>query len=329
MISREQELIRDIFAPLTVGDPGAFALRDDAALIVEGAENGFVVTSDMLVAGVHFLPDDPPDLIARKALRVNLSDLAAKGADPHGYLVSLALSAETTKEWVQGFADGLQHDQGIFGCHLMGGDTVKTPGPLSVSITAIGHAPGGEMIQRKGAAPGDLIYVTGTIGDGALGLAVRKETPLPGTLDDGDLDHLLGRYLIPEPRVALAAAVGAHATASMDISDGLAGDLALLCDVSGVSAKIAVEQVPLSPPAARVCGADAQWLERALTGGDDYELLVCVAPSEREAFEQAAAGAGIGVTIVGLVTEGSGPPVFRHGDGTPLRFAHPSYSHLG
>lgn len=329
MISREQQLIRDIFAPLTAGDPGAFALRDDAALIVEGGENGFVVTSDMLVAGVHFLPDDPPDLIARKALRVNLSDLAAKGADPHGYLVSLALNTGTGEEWVRGFADGLLHDQSIFGCHLMGGDTVTTPGPLSVSITAFGRAPGGEMIQRKGAAPGDLIYVTGTIGDGALGLAVRQGTAMPGDLDDGDLDHLRGRYLVPEPRVALAPAVHAYATAAMDISDGLAGDLALLCDVSGVSAEISVGDVPLSPPAARICGAGYEWLERALTGGDDYELLVCVAPSGRETLEQSAMDAGIPVTTIGHVTEGSASPVFRRRDGTPLRFKHPSYSHLG
>ena len=329
MISREQELIRDIFAPLIAGDPGAFALRDDAALIVEGAENGFVVTSDMLVAGVHFLPDDPPDLIARKALRVNLSDLAAKGADPHGYLVSLALSTDTANEWVQGFADGLRHDQAIFGCHLMGGDTVRTPGPLSVSITAIGRAPGGQMVQRQGAGPGDVIYVTGTIGDGALGLAVRNEMAMPGNLDAGDLDHLRGRYLVPEPRVALVPAVGAYATASMDVSDGLAGDLALLCDVSGVSAEIAIEQVPLSPPAAKVCRADTEWLERALTGGDDYELLVCIAPSEQEVFERSAEEAGVAVTLIGHVTEATGSPVFRDGDGQPRRFKHPSYSHLG
>ena len=329
MISREQQLIRDIFAPLTEGEPGAFALRDDAALLVDGAQNGLVVTSDMLVAGVHFLPDDPPDLIARKALRVNLSDLAAKGADPHGYLVSLALGTDTPDEWVQGFADGLMHDQGIFGCRLMGGDTVKTPGPLSVSITAIGRAPGGRMVRRQGASPGDLIYVSGTIGDGALGLAVRKDVAVPGNLDDGDLDHLRGRYLVPEPRVALASAVHVHATAAMDISDGLAGDLALLCEVSGVGAEIAVGQVPLSPPAAKICSADAEWLERALTGGDDYELLVCIAGRSREAFERAAEDAGVAVTPIGHVTEGPGRPVFHDGDGPPRQFKQPSYSHLG
>ena len=328
MISREQQLIRDIFAPLTAQEPGAFGLRDDAAMLTPGADDGLVVTADMLVAGGHFLPDDPPDLIARKALRVNLSDLAAKGADPRGYLVSLALTGETGREWVQGFADGLAHDQGIYGCHLLGGDTVRTPGPLTVSVTAIGNLPDGRMIQRAGAMPGDLIYVSGTIGDGALGLAVHNGDAVPGGLNCGELDDLRQRYLLPQPRVVLAAAVREHASAAMDVSDGLAGDLTLLCDVSGVSAEVAVGQVPLSLAAAKACGADPQWLERALTGGDDYELLICVSPFGRDPFERSAGDAGVAVGKIGYIVEGKEPPVFRDQGGRPYRFENLSYSHV-
>ena len=328
MISREQQLIRDIFAPLTAQEPGAFGLRDDAAVLAAGAEDDLVLTADMLVAGVHFLPDDPPDLIARKALRVNLSDLAAKGADPRSYLVSLALTGETGGEWVQGFADGLARDQGIYSCHLLGGDTVRTPGPLTVSVTAIGHIPQGRMVRRAGAAPGDLIYVSGTIGDSALGLAVHSAEALPGGLNDGELDELRQRYLLPQPRVVLAPAVREHASAAMDISDGLAGDVALLCDVSGVSAELTVGRVRLSPAAAKVCDADRQWLETALTGGDDYELLICVAPSKRDAFERAAEDTGVAVGRIGYIVEGKEPPVFRDQGGRSYRFENLSYSHL-
>ena len=297
-------------------------------MLATGADDDLVLTADMLVAGVHFLPGDPPDLIARKALRVNLSDLAAKGADPRGYLVSLALTGETGGEWVQGFADGLARDQGIYGCHLLGGDTVSTPGPLTVSVTAIGHVPQGRMVQRAGAAPGDLIYVSGTIGDGAMGLSVHNGEAVPGGLNGGELDDLHQRYLLPQPRVALASAVRAHASAAIDISDGLAGDLTLLCDVSGVSAEVAVGQVPLSPAAAKACGADPQWLERALTGGDDYELLMCVSPSGRDAFERSAGDAGVAVGKIGYIVEGKDPPVFREQGGRTYHFENPSYSHL-
>ena len=236
----EDALIARFFAPLAT-EPGAAALTDDAAVLPAGPGE-LVVTKDMLVAGVHFFADDPPDLVARKALRVNLSDLAAKGALPAGFLIGLGLPPDWTEEFLQSFASGLGADIDHFGCPLFGGDTVKVPGPLTLSITAFGRAK--RTVRRDGAWPGDLVVATGTIGDGALGLAARGAEREPAgaphwlqALDEDQRAALRLRYLQPEPRSALAEAVSAHASAAMDISDGFAGDLAKLAAASGVRAR--------------------------------------------------------------------------------------------
>ncbi len=242
--SGEDSLIARYFRPIAT-DPGAFNLDDDAAALKSSGDD-IVVTTDAIVEGVHFLPDDPPDTVARKALRVNLSDLAAKGAVPAGFVLTLALR-HTDEAWLKPFAAALGEDAAQFGCPLLGGDTVSTPGPLMVSITAFGRVPSGKMVHRSGARPGDRVLVTGTIGDAALGLAVLKGGKVQAAVNDiAARDLLIGRYRVPQPRTALAAIVSEFASAAMDVSDGLAGDLAKLCGVSGVSAVIDVPSIPLS-----------------------------------------------------------------------------------
>jgi len=227
--SGEDDLIARYFRPLAT-DPGAFGLIDDAALLNHTGDD-LVLTTDAIVEGVHFLSGDPPDTIARKALRVNLSDLAAKGAVPAGFVLTLALR-EAKEEWLAPFARALGEDAATFNCPVLGGDTVSTPGPLMISITAFGRVPQGKMVRRSGAKPGDRIAVTGTIGDAALGLRLLKEQAGEG-LDMLSREFLIQRYRVPQPRNALAVVIREHASAAMDVSDGLAGDLAKLCAASG------------------------------------------------------------------------------------------------
>src|SRR4029079_5409063 len=233
--SGEDRLIARFFKPLAT-HPGALGLTDDAALLKPPPGCDLVLTTDAIMAGVHFFPDDPPGQLSRKALRVNLSDLAAKGAKPLGFLLSLALPAEVSENWLSAFAAGLKADADAYGCALLGGDTDRTPGPLTISIAMLGTVPKDTMVRRAGAKPGDRIMVTGTIGDAALGVRLRRGAAWKVPLDERE--YLLSRYLLPQPRTAVAKAVRTNASAAMDISDGLAGDLAKLCRVSGVAATV-------------------------------------------------------------------------------------------
>jgi len=215
-MSGEDDLIARYFMPLA-SDPGAFGLIDDAA-ILKGSSDDLVVTTDAIVEGVHFLPDDPPDTIARKALRVNLSDLAAKGALPAGFVLTLALH-EANERWLAPFAQALGEDAKHFGCPLLGGDTVSTPGPLTISITVFGRVPEGRMVRRSGALAGDVVVVTGTIGDATLGLSLLQHGSAQGS--PAQQQALIARYRVPQPRSGLAEAVRDHARGAMDVSDGL------------------------------------------------------------------------------------------------------------
>ena len=322
--SAEDRLITRFFAPLAT-HPGALGLSDDAAFIKPPPGCELVLKADAIVGGVHFFNDDPAHAIASKALRVNLSDLAAKGATPLGFLVSLALPKDTSEAWLKSFADGLREDAATYKCPLFGGDTVRTPGPVMVSVSMVGHVPDGMMVRRAGAKAGDKVFVTGTIGDAALGVKLRQGATWP--LSDAQREHLLSRYLLPRPRNALTEAVRHYASASMDVSDGLVGDFMKLCRVSGVAANIDVARVPLSDAARAVLTTEPGVRETALTGGDDYEILCTVPPAKVDRFRVAAMAAEVAVTEIGTIGEGEGVR-FVDDDGNPLVFAHGAFSHF-
>ncbi len=321
----EDELIARLLAPLA--GQGAFGLKDDAALIVPPPGCDLVVTTDAIVAGVHYFDDDPPESVARKALRVNLSDLAAKGADPLGFLLTLALPPDIGADWLERFIAALGADAQARGIALLGGDTVRTPGPPMLSITAFGNVASGRMVSRLGARPGDRLYVSGSIGDAAIGLRLRQGFEAPG-LSASARAHCLARYLEPQPRNGLAAALRDCASGGMDVSDGFVGDVTKMLAASGASARIDLRAVPLSAAAREAVELDPALFEIALTGGDDYELLASVPTGSAQAFETMAQAAGVAVAQVGLVTEGLARPDFLGLDGAPRVFTRGGFSHF-
>jgi thiamine-monophosphate kinase len=289
----EFELIERLFAPLAT-DSGAFGLADDACVLPEDALCDVVATTDGLVEGVHFLADDPANLIAKKTLRVNLSDLAAKGAKPVGYLLALSLPERIGMDWLEDFARGLAEDQAAFTVSLLGGYTTATPGPLTLVVTAFGHVPRGRMIRRAGAKPGDGVYVSGTIGDAGAGLAALQGESGPA--------YLIERYRLPSPRLALGQALRGVATAALDVSDGLVADLGHIAEVSGVRIVLEAERIPLSPALRSFWGGSTEAIVRAATAGDDYEIAF-TAPSVPASL---AAQSGVPVTRIGRVEAGAG-----------------------
>jgi thiamine-monophosphate kinase len=324
----EERLIARHFRPLAT-HPGALGLIDDAAVLSVPAASELVLTVDAVVAGVHFFPGDPPDLVAKKALRVNLSDLAAKGATPAGFLLSLALPQSVDDRWLKAFTRGLRADAKAYGCPLLGGDTDRTAGPITISIAAFGTLPKGAMVHRSGARTGDRIVVTGTVGDAALGLALRRAgNARPWRLRPRERAHLSARYLLPQPRNAIAECIRKYATAAMDVSDGLAGDLGKLCAASGVAAIVDVARVPLSPAARRAVAAEPRLIEMALTGGDDYEILAAVPPRAVAALRSKAKAKGVPVTEIGTVVRGKPAARFRDREGKQMLFKRLSFSHF-
>ncbi|MFS8038453.1 thiamine-phosphate kinase [Xanthobacter sp. AM11] len=326
--SGEDRFIARFFRPIA-GTPAALGLLDDAALLSPPEGCDLVLTKDAVVAGVHFFADDPPASVARKALRVNLSDLAAKGAAPLGALLAIALPKAMPEAWVEAFAQALGADAAAHGCPILGGDTVSTPGPVTITITALGAVPRGGFVPRTGARPGQAILVSGTIGDAALGLVLRRDGTAPAFagLDREQRAHLLDRYLHPQPRLALAPALRAHAAAAMDVSDGLAGDVAKMLAASGCGGRLEARRVPLSAAAAAVVKADGSLLATALTGGDDYEVVACVPHGAVAAFIAAAAEAGVPVALIGETRAGEGLEVTDAG-GHPLALGAGSFSHF-
>ncbi|MCX8134409.1 MAG: thiamine-phosphate kinase [Roseococcus sp.] len=300
------------FRPLA--GEGALGLADDAALLAPPPGCELVLAADAMVQGVHFLPEDPPESIGRKLLRVNLSDLAAMGAAPLGYLMTVALPPGLPEGWLAGFAAGLAQDQGRFGLAVLGGDTVSTPGPVTLSLTILGTVAPGAALRRAGARPGDAIWVSGRIGDGWLGLrAARGEWPDPG-------GALAARYRLPEPRLALGRALRGLAHACLDVSDGLLQDLSHLCREGGVAAEVEAARIPVSDPAAPIAAL--------ATGGDDYELLFAAAPEAEEAVLAAAAAAATPVTRIGRFTAGPPRVTLRAPGGADITPERLGWSHL-
>jgi thiamine-monophosphate kinase len=327
----EFELIARYFAPLARDFPGAYGLLDDAAVITPASDNELVVKTDTIVGGIDFLPDDPANLIARKGLRVNLSDLAAKGAVPRAYLLDLVLPNTVDEAWIAAFVTGLARDQAEYDIHLIGGDMSSTSGPITIAVTAFGEAPIGQIIRRGRAQAGDTIFVTGTIGDGALGLSVLSSA-LP-SLDAGSAAFLVDRYRLPQPRVALGPQLIGIATAGLDVSDGLVADLRHLCAVSRLDAVIEAGSVPLSPAARVAISGDPQRLAIALTGGDDYELLFTAPPAAATRIGELSRSFATPITPIGrmtALTRGDQPRVVVLDNvGRPLSFASEGWTHFG
>lgn len=303
-IEGEDDLVGTFLAPLAAGNPGALGLKDDCALLAPTPGMELVLKTDPVVGGVHFLPDDNPADIAWKALAVNVSDLAAKGAAPRIYLMALSLPEAPERDWMARFAEGLGAAQRAFGIALAGGDTDRTPGRLSIAITVIGEVPAGRMVRRAAAEAGDALYVSGTLGDAALGLALRLDGGLAARLglSADEAAHAIGRYLRPQPRVALAEALRTHARAAMDLSDGLMKDLGRMCRASGIGAHVTAADLPLSPAMRRALAADPARIRDAVAAGDDYEILAAVPSAACADFEAAAECAGVAVARIGRIT---------------------------
>ena len=323
-VAGEFETIEKLLAPLAHPEWGR-GLLDDVAVLPSRPGHDLVLTKDAIVEGVHFLADDPLDTVARKLLRVNLSDLAAKGAEPFGYLLSCFWSARCGWPEREGFAAGLAADQATFGVHLLGGDTVSTPGPLAFSLTALGWAPRDGAVGRAGAQPGDLVFVTGNIGDGGLGLrAARGELALAPER----VEALAAHYRTPTPRLDFAEAIRDFASASVDVSDGLAADLAHIAKASAVGVELNLNVLPLSA-AAHAWFADRvdpqAALESLATAGDDYEIAFTAHPRHEEALRRAAERRLLRLTRIGEVRAGAGLEVLF--DGRPVALRRTGWTH--
>jgi thiamine-monophosphate kinase len=322
----EFETIAKLFRPLAEGVPASRELRDDAAVMAARPGFDLVITKDMLVEGVHFLSSDPFDLVARKALRVNLSDLAAKGAEPFGYFLGVSWTHNADWDDRSAFARGLAEDQKLFGVHLLGGDTVRADGPFTVSVTALGWTPHGKAPARNGARPGDHVVISGSIGDGWLGLQAAKGT-LRG-LEDARLEALVRHYHRPEPRLDLGRALREHVSASLDVSDGMVADLGHIAAESAVGIEVDLEKTPLSGAAKAWLAQRADELSARLdlaTGGDDYEIACTVPPPHLDTVMKAAARLALPVTVVGRVVKGRGVRVLFEGQEVPV--PHAGWTH--
>jgi thiamine-monophosphate kinase len=319
----EFELIRRYFAPLA--GPGSLKLTDDAAVVDLQPGRSLVATTDTVIADVHFLADDPPDLIARKALRVNLSDLASMGAEPLGYLLVTALPAGIDENWVAQFSRGLAQDQAEFSISLLGGDTAFTPGPLSLTITALGQVERGKALLRSGAKPGDRVYLSGTIGDSAFGLKLAKGEPL--TLSPSEKSSLLDRYRLPQPRLGLGRRLIGVASAAMDVSDGFAADLGHICQASRVGALVEAAKMPVSPALRSVLEVGQASLVEVATGGDDYELLFTAPAAVELLLGRIATELALPLTAVGEIRREPGVIVLDQ-NGRAVELGPGGYRHF-
>ena len=318
----EFSLIERLFEPLA--GPEGLGLRDDAAVLTPLPGRDLVLTKDAIAEGRHYLSSDPPDTVAKKLIRVNLSDLAAKGATPRGYLLSCAWSAETPLDWMEAFAGGLKDDQSKFGLSLWGGDTIRVSGPSVFSLTAIGDVPSGQMVTRAGAAAGDDLWVTGTIGDGALGLLAAQGDY--AATEPEDKDYLISRYRIPQPPVAFGGKLVGLASAALDVSDGLLGDLHHLCAASQVGAGVDRSAIPLSQAFAKCLASDEKYWELVYGGGDDYQILFAAPREQQERIVALARSTNIQVSCIGHLVKEEGVVVLDEA-GQPIEVAPTGFTH--
>lgn len=325
----EFDIIARIFAPLA-RETGALGLRDDGAVLMVTEGHELVVTCDTLVEGVHFLKDDPAESVGHKALAVNLSDLTAKGARGYTYTLSLALPTDTSTEWLEGFAAGLRDVQAQTGISLIGGDTTASPGPRTITITALGLVSHQHAVLRLGAKPGDRLYVSGTIGDAYLGLRLLREPELAKTwgLTDENVAVLVDRYRRPAASGTLAILVRNFAQAAIDVSDGLVGDTEKLCEVSHVGARIEAAHVPFSGPAQKVLSHEPGLLPTLMTAGDDYGVVVAVSEKSAPGFESEAEANGAAFTRLGTVLPAEEGLTVLDGKGHPLELKHKGFRHF-
>lgn len=321
----EFDIIATYFAPLTKNNPGALGLKDDAAVITPHPFYQLVLTKDAITENVHFFAGDNPQDIARKLLRVNLSDLAAMGATPLYYLLACVFPKTVTEEWIKQFASGLALDNKEFQMTLMGGDTVSQTGPLTLSVTAIGEVPEGMVLLRSGAKVGDILYVSGTIGDAALGLKILKGE-LVG-LSKEHQEYLVQRYYLPQPRISLGKGLRLNAHSAMDISDGLAQDVGHLSSASHVKMMINSAEIPLSEAAKAALALDPALQSVILSGGDDYELLFTAPKNKKHAIELLATTLQLPLTAIGHVKRGKGLVILTENQ-QPLELEHSGYNHF-
>ena len=325
--SDEFEIIRSLFAPLASGDKGALELRDDVAVL---SSHNLIITKDVLVAGVHFRVNDPMDLVARKLMRVNISDLVAKGGRPTSYILGCIWPQKTPRAQLESFVSGLLEDQKNYRCTLIGGDTVRhgdKDAPLTLSATFLGVEPIGGIVPRNEAALGDDLYVTGTIGDSGLGLRCLENQYRPPKVER---DYLSGRYWLPEPRVTFGSALKTFASAAMDVSDGLIADAGHLADASDIGLILEAETLPISEPAQTWLGKQPDLhngLAALASFGDDYEILFTAPSSLRRSVGVAAKASRTDVTRIGRVVRGGGVEIVD-GDGNKIRVESRGYNHF-
>jgi thiamine-monophosphate kinase len=320
-ITSEGELIGTYLAPLTRSCEGAYDLRDDCAIFTPSPGRELVITTDAVAAGVHFFPDDAPEDIAWKALAVNVSDLAAKAAGPRVYQMALSFPEAPSHEFMQRFSRGLGDAQDAFGIVLCGGDTDRRPGPMSITITAIGEVDAGFRLTRDGARAGDAIFLTGTLGDAALGLKLRRgdEDARAWPLSSDERAHLVSRYLRPQPRLEAAPLLHRFATAALDLSDGLAKDLGRFAAAASAGAIIDRDRLPLSSAVQGVLSADPELFQCVLSGGDDYELLFTAPADAEPGITELALATGLCVNRIGTMREERGLNVASASGEKPLQ----------
>lgn len=326
----EADFIKRYLAPLASASAGALDLKDDAAIFIPTPSYDLVFSKDLLVEGVHFLGSNSPEDVAFKCLSVNLSDLAAKGAIPKGFMLGLSFARAPSDVWAQKFTSSLRAISEEFGCPLLGGDTTGSKSGLTISITIIGEVKSGQMVRRSTGNVGDHIFLSGTIGDAALGLELLQNPPRAQELqlEPSDVDYLVGRYNRPTPRNSLSPLLLKYASASMDVSDGVYHDLPKLCDASGVSASVELQALPFSVSFRRAMESQPGLRDLSLTWGDDFEILACIPAGKSALFLDEAKLLGCDVCCIGSLTQGSAGPVYCDINGEKIGITQKNFAHF-